>query len=329
MRNDHPLFEIVTTTAGAVSIRNKANMEIMHNPVGPWREANALYIDQSRLREKLTQNLDEEFVIFDVGLGAAANALAALACIRELGDRCRPVRIVSFEKELELLRFALHHSSQFAHFSGWEKPITELLENHFWTDGRVSWHLREGNFLDCIEQEAFRAHLIFYDPYSPKMNEEMWTISCFRKVRAKSREPNEGGTSLYTYSRATRVRTAMILAGFFVGQGEPTGLKSETTQAATDLKELGKPLVRDFFRTWRKSHARAPFDCPPEQESACDEAVEKYARNLRDLLPDFDGPLVESKDFYYENGYMVMTSAYLKERGYCCGSGCRHCPWKS
>lgn len=27
-------------------------------------------------------------------------------------------------------------------------------------------------------------------------------------------------------------------------------------------------------------------------------------------------------------GYSVMTAAYLAARGYCCGSGCRHCPWE-
>jgi hypothetical protein len=27
------------------------------------------------------------------------------------------------------------------------------------------------------------------------------------------------------------------------------------------------------------------------------------------------------------SGLWVMTAAYLWERGYCCYSGCRHCPW--
>ena len=40
-------------------------------------------------------------------------------------------------------------------------------------------------------------------------------------------------------------------------------------------------------------------------------------------------PLVEGVDFYYENGLMVLTSAYLLRRGYCCDNGCRHCPYKS
>lgn len=26
-------------------------------------------------------------------------------------------------------------------------------------------------------------------------------------------------------------------------------------------------------------------------------------------------------------GYTVFTAHYLKQRGFCCGSGCRHCPW--
>lgn len=28
-----------------------------------------------------------------------------------------------------------------------------------------------------------------------------------------------------------------------------------------------------------------------------------------------------------ESGLFVMTSHYLRDRGYCCGNGCRHCPF--
>jgi hypothetical protein len=37
--------------------------------------------------------------------------------------------------------------------------------------------------------------------------------------------------------------------------------------------------------------------------------------------------LVEGEDFYYEGPYVVFTEKYLRERGYCCESGCRHCPY--
>ena len=36
---------------------------------------------------------------------------------------------------------------------------------------------------------------------------------------------------------------------------------------------------------------------------------------------------VEGIDYYYENGLMVLTAHFLKKRGSCCGSGCRHCPY--
>ncbi|HEV7620618.1 MAG TPA: DUF5522 domain-containing protein [Flavisolibacter sp.] len=38
--------------------------------------------------------------------------------------------------------------------------------------------------------------------------------------------------------------------------------------------------------------------------------------------------LSEGKDYYInEQGLLVFTSKYLLERGYCCGSGCKHCPY--
>ncbi len=33
------------------------------------------------------------------------------------------------------------------------------------------------------------------------------------------------------------------------------------------------------------------------------------------------------EDFYFDGPYMVFTAAYHLKRGYCCNSGCRHCPY--
>lgn len=35
----------------------------------------------------------------------------------------------------------------------------------------------------------------------------------------------------------------------------------------------------------------------------------------------------KNEDYYWENGLMVFTEAYHRKRGYCCKSGCRHCPY--
>jgi hypothetical protein len=44
--------------------------------------------------------------------------------------------------------------------------------------------------------------------------------------------------------------------------------------------------------------------------------------------PDHDGkPDPQEPAWYLENGLLVYTAAYHLKRGYCCGSGCRHCPY--
>lgn len=37
--------------------------------------------------------------------------------------------------------------------------------------------------------------------------------------------------------------------------------------------------------------------------------------------------LKEGRDFTFENGLMVLSREYLLQRGYCCRSGCRNCPY--
>jgi hypothetical protein len=41
-----------------------------------------------------------------------------------------------------------------------------------------------------------------------------------------------------------------------------------------------------------------------------------------------DTELQEGQDYYLEHGLLVFTAAFLRKRGYCCESGCRHCPYE-
>src|SRR6266850_8017022 len=50
-----------------------------------------------------------------------------------------------------------------------------------------------------------------------------------------------------------------------------------------------------------------------------DNPIEAYHR--------FEFSLLEGTDYYWEGPAMVFTAAYLRRRGYCCDSGCRHCPY--
>lgn len=34
-----------------------------------------------------------------------------------------------------------------------------------------------------------------------------------------------------------------------------------------------------------------------------------------------------NEDYYFDGPYLVFTEAYHLKRGFCCQSGCRHCPY--
>jgi hypothetical protein len=46
-------------------------------------------------------------------------------------------------------------------------------------------------------------------------------------------------------------------------------------------------------------------------------------------LAAHDAAVARGDDGYLDphSGLFVLTAAYLRARGYCCGNGCRHCPY--
>ena len=237
----------------------------MHNPVGPWAEANQLYIEASKLVQQLTLDEQRPLVLFDVGLGAAANALAALAAFsraKQSASICRPLTIVSFENDLSLLAFVIEQSDKIPYISGQTHILQHLLKHHTWTspDGTLNWHLYEGDFLKTVDHVKQKPDIVFFDPYSPAVNSEMWSVDAFSKLFARTNFGTHPCT-VYTYSRATPVRSSMLAAGFFVGNGPASGLKNETTQAATKLNLLADPLGFRWFLRWLRSHKRLQEPC--------------------------------------------------------------------
>ena len=43
--------------------------------------------------------------------------------------------------------------------------------------------------------------------------------------------------------------------------------------------------------------------------------------------PKSSTPTSKNKDYYFEDGLLIMTEAYHLRRGSCCGMKCRHCPF--
>src|SRR5213075_3030548 len=73
-------YEIIRLRNGASSLRSLAYGETMHPAIGPLAEAEALYVQQLRIAERAAKH-NGPFVVWDVGLGAAANAIAVLQAL--------------------------------------------------------------------------------------------------------------------------------------------------------------------------------------------------------------------------------------------------------
>ncbi len=257
-------YQLVRLNNGICSVRSLADAETFHPVVGPVAEAEALYVNQLRLHERL-QNHAGEFVIWDVGLGAAANSLTVLRATRDIA--CN-IRLVSFDHTLKPLEFALKHTAALGYFGGYEKRLEEFLQAHRveFQDGAqsVNWEFHLGDFPALLTQPAAKnlpkPHVILFDAYSPARNPAMWTLPLFTNL-FQLLDPQRP-CALPTYSRSTILRVTLLLAGFFVGVGHATGEKEETTIAANDLSLISEPLDARWLDRARRSHSAEPMAEP-------------------------------------------------------------------
>ncbi len=232
----------------------------MHPGVGPRVEAEALYVKQSRLAERLARPDPTPLVLFDVGLGAGSNALAARSASEGAAPGARRLAIVSFERDLGALALALAHGADFGYDGESAGAARALLAHGQHETPRTTWRLATGDLLAALAREATRADLVFWDPFSPRNNPELWTVAAFATLRAAA-APR---CTLFTYSASTATRAAMLLAGWAVGAGDPIGDKAETTAAALTVADLARPLPPAWLSRVRRPDARLPPDAPSD-----------------------------------------------------------------
>ncbi len=257
-------YELVRLANGAVSVRSRRVGETFHPVIGPVAEAEALYVRQLRLPERARREPDG-LVLWDVGLGAAANALTVLRALR---DQPRPLTLLSFDHTTGPLRFALDHAPELGYLAGYETAARTLLaegEVRF-PNGRhmAHWRLIPGDFPRLIRAPAAAAwpapHAILFDAYSPARNPAMWTLPLFTALHARL-DPARP-CALPTYSRSTLLRVTLLLAGFYVGAGHATGEKEETTLAANTPALIARPLDRRWLARARRSTSAEPMREP-------------------------------------------------------------------
>lgn len=270
------------------SVHSLEHDETFHPVVGPVAEAEALYVKQLRLPQRMQQGA-ERFIIWDVGLGAAANVLTVLRAAQHLPGE---LQIVSFDHTLAPLEFGLRHASALGYFGGFEDTLKRLLSKHEVTfrNGAqdVGWQVRLSDFPQYIKsaaaEELPKPHAILFDAFSPATNPAMWTQPLFARIYGLL-DPQRP-CALPTYSRSTMLRVSLLLAGFHVGVGHATGEKEETTIAANSMSLIDEPLDRKWLERARRSTSAEPLRTAEYRQARM--STETWERLQRH--PQFSGP---------------------------------------
>ncbi len=279
-------YEVHVAEEGFASIRQISSGEIMHSHTPPMVEAKALYVDQSGLAERLRLPAEADpaaatpLVIWDLGLGAAANAMAAIHCYEAEASQgpVRPLRVISFESDLDSLRLAMTHKNRFEYLR--HSGPDALLARGAWKSRQfagLEWELHVGDFWAKAAEASARPDLVFFDFFSHKTDVACWKPAAFAELR---RLLGDGrAVELFTYSASTAVRVALLNAGFHVAIGAGTGVKKETIVALTpgyatpcryDL--LGKP----WLDRWRRSSAKFPEGMDEAERAALEARIEGH-----------------------------------------------------
>ena len=272
-------YRIHRAIEGFHSIVHNASGEIMHSRTPPMDEARNLYTGQSLLAERLQERDAGELVVWDVGLGAAANAMAAIEVFESLQDP-RPMRIVSFENDLDPLKLAFKNNDLFPYLR--HGGPAGILRGGAWrskANPGLSWELLEGDFLERLA-DAPPPDLVFYDMFSWKTCAPAWTAAAFRKIFTACAGRD---VELFTYTCSTAARTAMLAAGFGIARGRGSGDKEETTIAFSTLDAAasrGREILgEDWLGKWQRSGAKFPMDLSEPEKRG-------FEAKLR-LLPQF------------------------------------------
>lgn len=230
---------VVITRDGTKTVFNFEYQEAYHSTkAGAYTESLEKFVKPSNLEKLIKEG--RKVKILDIGFGLGYNVATAINFAKQISEK-PSVEIISIEKDPGFLdrikkieypdiladeyRFILSLKEDTALIGGEAVrcykaqkdgiSLTVLVE-----EGRKAIRL--------LAQEGKKFNTVFYDPFSPKVNTEMWTVDLFQ-ILAKIID-DEG--VFLTYSGAIPVKVGLMEAGFRIGYVQPVGRRSPSIIAS-------------------------------------------------------------------------------------------------
>lgn len=211
-------IKLVTTRDGSQTAYNQQADEHYHSVTGAIEEAFEKYVKPLKITNGMC--------ILDYCFGLGYNSIAATAQHSNL-------QITALEKDIKIVQ-AMKKVIPPEPISPKYEIFSDLADKNIIKDN-------ENNVIKLILGDVFETlptlpddffDVVFFDPFSPSKQPEMWNLQIFNLVYKKLKP----GGKLATYSCAKMVRNNMRYAGFRVQDGPRVGRKSPATIAVKAKK---------------------------------------------------------------------------------------------
>ena len=209
-------MRLVKTKDGSYTAFSEVTGEHYHTISGAIEEAFEKHVN--------ALGIENGMHILDFCFGLGYNSIAAckdhanLQIIALEND----IKIIEAMKDIEIPEIL---KAEFAHF----RNIAESLDVTDNNNNRIQIFFGDAlQKIDELPDGIFDR--IFFDPFSPKKQPEMWSEEIFQKIYKKMKN----GAKLSTYSCAKQIRKNMISAGFKVMDGPVVGRRSPATIAVKE-----------------------------------------------------------------------------------------------
>lgn len=262
--------------------RESGDSETLHSKYGAFSESYEKFVRPSNL-VTIAQH-KKSIRVLDICSGIGYNTAALLTYLK---DEEVEIEIDMVESSIETLATILFIPDVSKAYGYVKKEVeTYLVDNGYLQFNKVlstvpsnihiNIHVCDAR--DFIKNDAQgRYDAVFLDPYSPSKSPELYTVDFFAKIKQFLEEYS----LILTYTAASPVRSALVHAGYHLGQG-PSFHRSGGTIASLNKDMIATPLSFSDEKVIALSDVGVPY-IDPELNDDYDTIVNRR-QNTREKI---------------------------------------------
>tara|TARA_Y100000310_G_C20574216_1_gene759664 strand:+ start:610 stop:1272 length:663 start_codon:yes stop_codon:yes gene_type:complete len=215
----------IHTRDGSETFVNEHYNESYHSFTGAVEEATEKYCKPTKIAQLAEEK--GEFTLLDFAFGMGYNSAMAIAIARGANPDCK-ITVIGLENDAKIVEKIQEVNPKIPGYEQYKFLTSKHLIHTCYND-TVTIQILLGDARETIKQiDDNSVDVIFYDPFSPKTQAEMWTKELFLEVK-RILKPKTG--VMATYSCARMPRDNMKAAGLHFDDGPKVGRRGPGTLA--------------------------------------------------------------------------------------------------